>query len=70
MKSFILHLLGLLYVLTIGVHPIHASIEIRSRQLTTVNGLSDNTIRHVYQDNKGFLWIGTLNGLNRYDGNA
>lgn len=70
MKNFILYLLGLFYALAIGVHPLHASIEIRSRQLTTVNGLSDNTIRHIYQDNKGFLWIGTLNGLNRYDGNT
>jgi PAS domain S-box-containing protein len=33
------------------------------------DGFSDNSVRQIFQDNKGFLWFGTLNGLNRYDGN-
>lgn len=32
------------------------------------NGLSNNQVRSVYQDHKGFLWFGTRDGLNRYDG--
>jgi len=32
------------------------------------NGLSQNTIRCMIQDKTGFLWFGSLNGLNRYDG--
>ncbi len=36
--------------------------------MTTVNGLSDNTIRCILQDTTGFLWFGSLNGLNRFDG--
>lgn len=36
--------------------------------ITTENGLSNNTITCLYQDKKGFLWIGTTNGLNKYDG--
>jgi len=32
------------------------------------NGLSHNTIRCMLQDKTGFLWFGSLNGLNRYDG--
>lgn len=31
-------------------------------------GLSQSTIRAVYQDRQGFLWIATRDGLNRYDG--
>ncbi|MDN5213550.1 two-component regulator propeller domain-containing protein [Fulvivirgaceae bacterium BMA12] len=31
-------------------------------------GLSNSTITRVYQDRYGYLWIGTRNGLNRYDG--
>lgn len=33
------------------------------------DGLSHNTVRHIMQDQKGFIWISTLNGLNRFDGN-
>lgn len=37
-------------------------------RMTTNNGLSDNTIRCILQDTTGFLWFGSLNGLNRFDG--
>ena len=36
--------------------------------ITSNNGLSHNTIRCMLQDKTGFLWFGSLNGLNRYDG--
>lgn len=32
------------------------------------NGLSHNSVRHIVQDKKGFLWFGTFSGLNRFDG--
>ncbi len=32
------------------------------------DGLSNNSVRAIYQDSKGYLWLGTLNGLNKYDG--
>lgn len=32
------------------------------------NGLSYNSVRHIVQDKKGFLWFGTFFGLNRFDG--
>jgi ligand-binding sensor domain-containing protein/two-component sensor histidine kinase len=37
-------------------------------KITTENGLSDNSVYEVIQNNKGFLWFLTGNGLNRYDG--
>lgn len=36
--------------------------------LTDRNGLSQNTVRCMMQDSKGFMWMGTVNGLNRYNG--
>lgn len=32
------------------------------------NGLSHNSVRHIVQDKKGFMWFGTFSGLNRFDG--
>jgi len=32
------------------------------------NGLSHNDVTCIFKDNKGFMWFGTISGLNRYDG--
>lgn len=40
----------------------------RSDVFTTQDGLPHNTITALYQDVTGYLWIGTSNGLCRYDG--
>lgn len=47
-----------------------AKIEVRSKQITMADGLANSTVRHFMQDSKGFIWMGTFNGLNRYDGNS
>ncbi|TKG96467.1 response regulator [Puteibacter caeruleilacunae] len=33
-------------------------------------GLSENTVNCILQDSLGFIWIGTREGVNRYDGNS
>lgn len=38
------------------------------RQFTSDEGLSSSTVTCFLQDHYGFMWIGTYNGLNRYDG--
>jgi ligand-binding sensor domain-containing protein/signal transduction histidine kinase len=42
--------------------------EIRFENLTTENGLSQSTAYGITQDRYGFIWIGTTDGLNRFDG--
>ena len=36
--------------------------------LTVEDGLSLNVVTQILQDDHGFMWFGTYNGLNRYDG--
>ena len=38
--------------------------------MTTADGVANNSICYIFQDSKGFIWMGTLNGLSRYDGNS
>ena len=40
----------------------------RFRHITVEEGLSQNYVSCFAQDKKGFIWIGTNNGLNKYDG--
>src|SRR6188508_340688 len=42
--------------------------NISFQHYNTETGLSSNLVRHVIQDKYGFLWIGTTDGLNRFDG--
>lgn len=42
--------------------------DFRFEHITEQNGLSNNAITSIYQDSEGFMWIGTANGLNKYDG--
>src|ERR1035437_6025576 len=44
-----------------------ASQDLKFDHITTDNGLSQGTVNCVYQDSKGFIWIGTDDGLNLYD---
>jgi len=40
----------------------------REKPITINEGLSQNSALAIIQDRKGFIWIGTKDGLNRYDG--
>lgn len=42
--------------------------DIKFERITIEQGLSQNTVFTIFQDSKGFLWFGTEDGLNRWDG--
>lgn len=39
------------------------------RSLTTDNGLSDQLVNTIFKDSKGYVWLGTGVGVDRFDGN-
>src|SRR5690349_14283710 len=41
---------------------------LRFNHINIEEGLSQSSVRVVFQDSRGFLWFGTEDGLNRYDG--
>lgn len=45
-----------------------ATQQIKFEHLTIQNGLSQSSVHTILQDQQGFLWLGTEDGLNRYDG--
>ncbi|MFC3187686.1 EAL domain-containing protein [Shewanella intestini] len=44
-------------------------IQLNYDSYTVSNGLSQNTVSSFVEDNSGYIWVGTINGLNRFDGN-
>ncbi|MFD1604804.1 two-component regulator propeller domain-containing protein [Flavobacterium artemisiae] len=60
LKSFLVF--GLLSIISFGQNlPI--------KHLDISSGLSNNSVASIYQDQNGYMWFGTFDGLNRYDGN-
>ncbi|SDH17047.1 Signal transduction histidine kinase [Chitinophaga filiformis] len=55
-----------LLLLVNNVYPQQSSYQFSS--LNVNNGLSHNQVNYIYKDSKGFMWFGTMSGLNRYDG--
>jgi signal transduction histidine kinase/DNA-binding response OmpR family regulator/ligand-binding sensor domain-containing protein len=60
-------------LLNIGIFILSLAGTVRAQQLHleqpgTIKGLDKGYITHIFQDKKGFVWMGTLNGLKRYDG--
>jgi len=57
--------LSLFYLVAQGQSP-----DLKFKNITDQQGLSNSSVQCILQDYRGFLWVGTLDGLNRYDGNT
>ena len=46
----------------------HAAYAQADRLFTVDRQISSSMVNHLYQDSKGYIWVATENGLNKYDG--
>ncbi|WP_183571967.1 two-component regulator propeller domain-containing protein [Mucilaginibacter sp. X5P1] len=44
------------------------NLNLKFKHITTTDGLSGNTVESIFQDSRGYIWFGTRDGLNQYDG--
>lgn len=65
MKRRIILLLTIINTIAVAAAP---DFTITSRSITTADGLAGNTINEIVQDEDGYIWMATNNGLCRYDG--
>jgi signal transduction histidine kinase/serine phosphatase RsbU (regulator of sigma subunit)/ligand-binding sensor domain-containing protein len=61
-------LLAALVVVNLPVSFAAEPVTLRFVRISVDQGLSQATVRAILQDRHGFLWVGTHDGLNRYDG--
>lgn len=64
MKHRLLFLFILVQLLAIKA----AAQDFQLKQFDINNGLSNNSVISIFQDREGFMWFGTYDGLNRFDG--
>jgi signal transduction histidine kinase/ligand-binding sensor domain-containing protein/DNA-binding response OmpR family regulator len=58
----------LLLISIFRIELVYGNSEYTFERISIKDGLTNATISGIVQDSKGFLWIATRNGLNRYDG--
>ncbi|QJA07700.1 DUF5011 domain-containing protein [Romboutsia sp. CE17] len=64
----ILGIIITLIVINTGLYRVDAFDNINFKNITIEQGLSQSTVETMIQDSKGYLWFGTNDGLNRYNG--
>lgn len=67
-EKYRLLLFYFLFLFFISANSFGQSGNIEFDHYTTNDGLSNGYVNAILHDSKGFIWIGTANGLNRFDG--
>lgn len=66
--SKFLHLLFILIPLLVNMEANAQHLQAKLSHYSTDNGLASNAIAYLSQDDYGYIWIATWNGLSRFDG--
>jgi PAS domain S-box-containing protein len=66
-KNFVIRPVFLCFSLFYGITSISGQ-SLNFDHYSVENGISQSEIKCIYQDSEGYIWIGTQNGLNRFDG--
>src|SRR5215813_7769462 len=56
------------FILSVLVSISTRAQNLRFEHISTQEGLSQSNVNCIFQDSRGFIWVGTRDGLNRYDG--
>ena len=67
-KGIVIGLIIFLFGLNINSIRITAYENIRFSNITIEDGLGQSTVENIYQDSRGYIWFGTNDGLNRFNG--
>ncbi len=67
MKTNILSLFLLIWLTTATI-AVGQTTQLRTQHFTTRDGLASNVVNTAMQDHLGYIWLGTSQGLTRYDG--
>lgn len=66
--SRIKYIVLLVLLVSLITNPVAAQNKLRFENFTSENGLSQNSVYSISQTKDGFMWFGTQDGLNRFDG--
>src|ERR1043165_2299458 len=61
---------GILSFFFLFVLTVHAQPKYKVEQYATEQGLSHRRVNCMLKDREGFMWFGTWDGINRFDGHA
>ena len=59
---------SILFLSHVPIVTIAQAPKLKFKRITNEQGISNTTIEAILQDKRGFMWFGTRDGLNRYDG--
>lgn len=67
-KSILYNSVWILIFILFSSNIIAQKKPVKFNRLTSSDGLSQNSVSAIVQDHDGFIWIGTEDGINKYDG--